>query len=44
MFIYIDKENSRAKKNDSCYEYYIHYENFNRRMDEWVSRSRLELV
>jgi hypothetical protein len=35
---------SKRKKNDSCYEYYIHYEGFNRRMDEWVLRNRLELV
>ena len=30
------------KKNDASYEYYIHYEGINRRMDEWVARSRIE--
>ena len=23
------------------YEYYIHYESFNRRLDEWVKRDRM---
>jgi len=32
----------KKKKNDYSYEYYVHYENFNRRMDEWVTRSRIE--
>lgn len=24
------------------YEFYVHYDNFNRRMDEWVTRSRID--
>jgi len=32
------------KKTDFSYEYYVHYVEFNRRMDEWVSRSRIELT
>ena len=30
------------KKTDRSYEYYIHYDGINRRMDEWVKRHRLE--
>ena len=32
----------KKKKNDFSYEYYLHYMDFDRRMDEWVPRSRLE--
>jgi len=35
---------SKQKKNDFSYEYYVHYENFDRRWDEWVQRSRIELT
>jgi len=35
------EEFKNKKKTDTAYEYYIHYEGINRRMDEWVSRSRL---
>jgi hypothetical protein len=34
----------KKKKNDSSYEYYVHYIDFNRRMDEWVLRSRIEMT
>jgi hypothetical protein len=34
----------KRKKCDSSYEYYVHYENYNRRMDEWVPRSRIEIT
>ena len=34
-------EYKNKKKTDVSYEYYIHYEGINRRMDEWVSRARL---
>ena len=34
----------KKKKNDFSYEYYLHYVDFNRRMDEWVSRARIELT
>lgn len=34
----------KKKKNDASYEYYIHYIDFNRRMDEWVTRNRIELT
>lgn len=36
------ENDKNKKKTDSSYEYYIHYEGINRRMDEWVLRSRLE--
>jgi len=32
----------KKKRNDFSYEYYVHYQDFNRRMDEWISRSRIE--
>jgi len=28
----------------SKYEYYIHYEGFNRRLDEWVTRDRIKAL
>lgn len=31
----------KQKKVDSSYEYYVHYEFYNRRMDEWVCRERI---
>lgn len=34
----------KKKRTDFSYEYYVHYIDFNRRMDEWVSRSRIELT
>jgi len=34
----------KKKKNDYSYEYYVHYIDYNRRMDEWISRSRIELT
>ena len=39
-----DYNANRHKLNDAAYDYYVHYENFNRRMDEWVARSRIELT
>lgn len=32
------------KRTDYSYEYYIHYKDANRRLDEWVPRSRIELT
>lgn len=32
---------TRYNNNESCYEYYVHYEGFDRRLDEWVSRDRI---
>jgi hypothetical protein len=34
----------KKKKLESSYDYYIHYEGFNRRMDEWVSRCRIDVT
>ena len=31
----------RTHKTDKSYEYYIHYEGFNRRMDEWIPRLKI---
>lgn len=31
----------KKKKNDYSYEYYVHYQDFNRRNDEWVGRARI---
>lgn len=28
---------TRYNENDQQYEYYVHYEGYNRRLDEWVS-------
>jgi len=38
-----NEENKEIKKdaNQDPYEYYIHYESFNRRLDEWVRRDRM---
>ena len=33
----------RKKKTESMYDYYIHYENYNRRNDKWVSRQEIEI-
>ena len=35
---------ANRKKTDSAYEYYVHYVDYNRRLDEWVPRSRIELT
>jgi RNA binding activity-knot of a chromodomain len=32
----------KKKKCESSYDYYVHYEGFNRRMDEWIPRNRIE--
>ena len=40
----IKNHDQKKKKNENSYEYYIHYEGVNRRMDEWVTRDRIELV
>jgi len=31
----------RVNETENQYEYYVHYENFNRRLDEWVLRDRV---
>jgi len=31
----------RVNEAENQYEYYVHYENFNRRLDEWVLRDRI---
>lgn len=31
----------KRKKKDSSYEYYVHYIEHNRRMDEWLERNRI---
>ena len=38
-----NEENKEMKRdgNQDPYEYYIHYESFNRRLDEWVRRDRM---
>lgn len=30
----------RYNKSLGLYEYYVHYEGFNRRLDEWVSKEK----
>lgn len=32
---------TRYNENESHYEYYVHYEGHNRRLDEWVPRDRI---
>ena len=44
LIISIKEAKSKKKKTESSYEYYVHYEKFNRRMDEWVVYSRIQLV
>ena len=39
----VRKDNSVKLKEDS-YEYYIHYDHHNRRLDEWVKRDRIKLT
>lgn len=34
----------RKDKNDYSYDYYCHFEGFNRRNDQWVTRDNIELV
>ena len=34
-------DNGSVKKTDNSYDYYIHYEEFDRRMDEWVNRKKI---
>lgn len=36
-----NKKSSKHELDQDLYEYYIHYENFNRRLDEWVKRDRI---
>lgn len=33
--------NPALKKTDASYDYYVHYEDFDRRMDEWIPRSKI---
>lgn len=37
-------EDSKKKKTQYSYQYYVHYLNYNRRMDEWVERERIKLT
>ncbi|KAK9506190.1 hypothetical protein O3M35_008171 [Rhynocoris fuscipes] len=32
---------ARFNDQEKCYEYYVHYEGYNRRLDEWVPRGRI---
>jgi hypothetical protein len=34
----------KKKRNEYSYEYYLHYIDFDRRMDEWVNRNRIEIT
>lgn len=35
--------NSKKKKTEYSYEYYVHYVNFNRRHDKWIKRDEIKL-
>lgn len=35
---------SKKKKNEYSYDYYVHYEGFDRRMDNWIPRSWIQPV
>ena len=37
----VDTKQEKKETGQDPYEYYIHYENFNRRLDEWVRRDRM---
>jgi hypothetical protein len=43
IYINLDYDVKR-KKIESSYDYYVHYEDFNRRMDEWVVAQRIIMV
>lgn len=34
----------RTNEQEGKYEYYVHYEGYNRRLDEWVDRERFDLI
>lgn len=34
----------KQAKTEASYDYYVHYEGQNRRMDEWVVHTRIEMV
>jgi RNA binding activity-knot of a chromodomain len=34
----------KKKKTEYSYDYYVHYIDYDRRMDEWVPRNRLEIT
>lgn len=34
----------KKKRTDFSYDYYVHYMDFDRRMDEWLPRARVELT
>ena len=36
-----EKKLNKKEVEQDPYEYYVHYENFNRRLDEWVKRNRM---
>ena len=36
-----EKKADKKEVEQDPYEYYVHYENFNRRLDEWVRRNRM---
>jgi hypothetical protein len=35
------REDPKVNLNEASYEYYIHYEHMNRRLDEWVKYNRI---
>ena len=39
-----EKHDPKKPLTDFSYDYYIHYVDFDRRMDEWVPRTRIELT
>lgn len=34
----------KKKRTEYSYEYYVHYIDFDRRMDEWINRNRIEIT
>ena len=34
----------KKKRNDSSYEYYVHYMDYDRRMDQWLPRQKIDMT
>ena len=39
-----EKHDTKKPLTDYSYDYYVHYVDFDRRMDEWIPRARIELT
>lgn len=44
IFLIVYKEFGRTAFNKEENEYYVHYSNFDRRLDEWISFERIDIT